>query len=318
MRYTTVCVILGVTADLCMLAGILSRVRRTRRCPSPIACLIFFALGDIVRCSPFFPIWDTSSTELDYGSGTITTAPGCVMQGMFLWFGIESTNLWIMAFAHAVWAHSVTLKPHDPLQATGVERIFCRTRMQMVYHVLCWALPACAVTLLAALDQFGRRDPLSYCTLKSPEVATSCLVPVAFAVVFNSACLLHAQWHISRVRARTALLIDADSAARAQEGTRKIRLDFALYILVFLVSQTLAVVADFAGFVHLHLTWMYTPATTLTLLHGLLNAVVYAATLPFLRSAGGNKRAQNIGDPLELPSIQMGSGGMVSEKADGV
>ena len=214
-----------------------------------------------------------------------------------------------MAFAHAVWARSVTLKPHQSHEVKGVARICCRRRAQQVYHALCWVFASCTATVLAALALFGTRENgdgngIQYCTITKSNIATIFLLPTQIALVFNTTCLAHAQWHIGRVRARAALLIDADAAARAAHGTRKVRLDFGLYIAVFVLSQTPIAVFDFLSSDVDFPRLVGEALSVLTLLHGALNVTVFGATLPWMRAAGDEARPP---DGFEVTSLQLAS-----------
>ena len=298
----------SITADVGLVAVILWRTRGVLNdCPTPVYCLVFFAVADVVRCAPFcFP--DVSTDDSGSGNAARPSA-GCVAQAFCLWFGIEATTLWMMAFAHAVWARSVTLKPHQSHEVKGVARICCRRRAQQVYHALCWVFASCTATVLAALDLFGTRENgegngIQYCTITKSNIATIFLLPTQIALVFNTTCLAHAQWHIGRVRARAALLIDADAAARAAQGTRKVRLDFGLYIAVFVLSQTPIAVFDFLSSDVDFPRWVGEALSVLTLLHGALNVTVFGATLPWMRAAGDEARPP---DGFEVTSLQLAS-----------
>ena len=103
------------------------------------------------------------------------------------------------------------------------------------------------------------------------------------------------------------MLIDADAATRATQGTRKVRLDFALYIGVFVLSQIPIAASDVLLWADVKpVPWVGEGVAALTLLHGALNAAVYGATLPWMRRSGACDEDRSPRE-VEMSSLQLAS-----------
>ena len=303
-HYAQVCAIVSGLADVAMAAIILWRAHgRLVDVPTPVYCLFYFALADLVKLS---------ALVLVHLHGT-----ACIVQGSIFWYGLWASTLWMMAFAHTVWAHSVLLS-----------RTWPRWRTHALYHALCWIPPVCGVSILAALHLFGDRETqldTPYCTTKSSDVGAYAQAPKPIALLFHASCLLHAQHRIARVRRASAGFIEEAAAEQARQDTSRLRVDFYLYIAVFFLTQTPGVLVDLldGANVSLHI-WLSRTMDVLSFSHGLMNACVYGLTLRWIRHQVPRPDDQN-SDGVQgmlkyrhtAPDTESSRGGRSSAKSDG-
>ena len=155
----------------------------------------------------------------------------CTLQAAGNWYAQMATWLWTMAYAHHIAAN--INHPHL--------RLFQPLR-EYVFHVLCWGLPACAITLALGLGLLGRSDDGSNtCSIRSSSWSMGFYALLWLALLYNALVFFLVHRAMRIVLRANAVSTDEQAASEMANEMRR-RLDalgarFLLYIATFVGSQ---------------------------------------------------------------------------------